>query len=72
MYLIVEQSESENKKYYLSNHYEQAVMNLLGCCYIWGSRRDARTFKTKAEAQKCIRDMHRHNTGKHAFIEENR
>ena len=69
-YVIVDVSESEKKKYYLSNHYEQAVINLFGCCYIWGSRKEARLFQTKKEAQATIKDMHRHNTGVHAFIEE--
>ena len=69
-YVIVIVSESESKKYYLSKQYEQAVMNLFGCCYIWGCRKEARVFHTKKEAQATIKDMHRHNTGKDAFVEE--
>lgn len=68
-YVITMVSESENKKYYLSKKYEQAVANLFGCCYIWGYRKEARLFNTKKEAQATLKDMHRHNTGKDAVIE---
>ena len=69
-YAIVMVSESENKKYYLSTKYEQAVMNLMGCCYIWDCRKEARIFNTKKDAQATIKDMHRNGTGKDAIIEE--
>ena len=69
-YVIVMVSESENKKYYLSTKYEQAVMNLMGCCYIWGCMKEARFFNTKKDAQSTIKDMYRHGTGRHAIIEE--
>lgn len=61
---------TDTKKYYLSTKYEQAVMNLMGCCYIWGCKKEARIFNTKKEAQATIKDMNRHGTGRDAIIED--
>ena len=38
---------TEEKTYFLTNTYDQAVMNVFGCSYIWGLKKNRRIFKTK-------------------------
>ena len=63
---------TKEKTYYLTSKYEQAVVAVFGCSYIWGLKKDRRIFKNKKEAQLVLKDMHRHNTGKDAYIEEDK
>ena len=61
--------DTEEKTYYLVNREEPAVRNLFGHSYIWGTK-DVRKFKTKAEANKVLKDLKRYGTGKNAYIKE--
>ena len=63
---------TEEKTYYLTDTYDKAAEIVFGCSYIWGLKENRRIFKTKKEAQATIRDMHRYNTGKDAYIEEDK
>ena len=68
MYLIRMYSESEKKYYYLSKQYDKAIEQVFGCCYVWGKRTQARTYKTKTDAQHEIRKMIWHGTGHNAEV----
>ena len=63
-------SNSMMKEYYLSIHYNEAVENVFGCCFIWANIKEAKVFYNKKDAQRIIHIMHSYNTGTSAYIKE--